>query len=68
MSATKYDQVYMSCTNKQKSNISVDFKESLRLLNGQALHAYLLGFTHPISGENILFESALPPEMAAVIG
>ena len=63
------DPVYGSKrTNKQKSNISEDFKESLQLLNGQALHAYLLGFTHPISGENILFESALPPEMAAVIG
>ena len=55
------------CINKQKNNGSEDFKEPVQLLNGQALHAYLLGLTHPISGENILFESALPPEMAAVI-
>ncbi len=29
-------------------------------LNGQCLHAGLLGFVHPISGEQMLFSSALP--------
>ena len=32
----------------------------LRLLNGQALHAKLLGFNHPISGEYLEFNSELP--------
>ncbi|MCL1975473.1 MAG: RluA family pseudouridine synthase [Firmicutes bacterium] len=30
-------------------------------LDGQALHAKILGFKHPVSGEDLLFESALPP-------
>ena len=29
---------------------------------GQALHAYLLGFTHPLSGERLHFEAPLPEE------
>ena len=33
----------------------------LRLLNGQALHAKILGFNHPISGEYLEFNSELPP-------
>jgi 23S rRNA pseudouridine1911/1915/1917 synthase len=33
----------------------------------QALHARLLGFTHPITGERLRFESALPEDMARLI-
>jgi 23S rRNA pseudouridine1911/1915/1917 synthase len=33
----------------------------------QALHAYLLGFTHPATGAALRFESALPHDMAALI-
>lgn len=33
----------------------------------QALHAATLGFTHPISGENLSFEAALPDDMRALI-
>ena len=33
----------------------------------QALHARLLGFTHPATGELLRFESALPADMAALI-
>jgi 23S rRNA pseudouridine1911/1915/1917 synthase len=32
-----------------------------------ALHAALLGFTHPATGERVRFESALPDELAAWI-
>jgi 23S rRNA pseudouridine1911/1915/1917 synthase len=32
-----------------------------------ALHAALLGFAHPATGERVVFESALPPELAAWI-
>ena len=34
----------------------------------QALHAAVLGFVHPVTGEALRFESALPPDMAALIG
>jgi 23S rRNA pseudouridine1911/1915/1917 synthase len=30
----------------------------------QALHAVRLAFVHPITGENLFFESSLPPDMA----
>jgi 23S rRNA pseudouridine1911/1915/1917 synthase len=33
----------------------------------QALHAKTLGFTHPTTGEEMFFESELPPDMEAVI-
>ncbi len=33
----------------------------------QALHAASLGFTHPVSGEEMLFEAPLPPDMAQLL-
>jgi 23S rRNA pseudouridine1911/1915/1917 synthase len=33
----------------------------------QALHARLLGFTHPSSGEELHFESALPADLIALL-
>ena len=35
-------------------------------LDRQALHAALLGFIHPITGEALTFETPLPPDMAAL--
>ena len=32
----------------------------------QALHAAVLGFVHPITGETLRFETPLPPDMAAL--
>jgi 23S rRNA pseudouridine1911/1915/1917 synthase len=34
----------------------------------QALHAAVLGFRHPITGETLRFETPLPPDMAALQG
>jgi 23S rRNA pseudouridine1911/1915/1917 synthase len=33
----------------------------------QALHAKTLGFVHPVTGENVLFEAELPEDIAQVI-
>jgi 23S rRNA pseudouridine1911/1915/1917 synthase len=33
----------------------------------QALHAAVLGFVHPITGQDLRFESALPADMAALL-
>jgi len=33
----------------------------------QALHAAVLGFDHPVSGETIRFEAALPTDMDDLI-
>ncbi|MFD0588039.1 RluA family pseudouridine synthase [Paenibacillus sp. GCM10027627] len=36
-------------------------------LNGQALHAAVLGLTHPRTGERLLFEAPLPADMEHVL-
>ena len=36
-------------------------------LRRQALHATSLGFDHPVTGEPLLFESSLPPELVALV-
>lgn len=33
----------------------------------QALHAAVLGFVHPVSGENVRFEAPLPQDMATLV-
>lgn len=33
----------------------------------QALHAAILGFVHPVNGASLRFESALPPDLAALL-
>lgn len=35
-------------------------------LRRQALHAAVLGFVHPVTGERLRFETPLPPDMAAL--
>ena len=51
-SFTKYKQFVENCFS---------------LLPRQALHAKTLGFIHPVTGEEMLFESELPEDMALVI-
>ncbi len=50
---------YGAVTGRYKSFIH----ELLLLLTRQALHARTLGFTHPVTGERVAFESPLPPDM-----
>ena len=38
-----------------------------RLLSRQFLHAHLLGFSHPVSGEYLEFTSPLPPELETLL-
>jgi 23S rRNA pseudouridine1911/1915/1917 synthase len=58
------DVILKGTTNsKYKSFIDNCFK----LLNGQALHAKTLGFTHPTSGEFKEFNSDLPDGFTAVL-
>jgi 23S rRNA pseudouridine1911/1915/1917 synthase len=35
-------------------------------LKRQALHAAVLGFRHPVTGEVLRFESPLPPDIATL--
>ena len=36
-------------------------------LSRQALHAAVLGFVHPVTGETVRCESPLPPDMATLL-
>jgi len=38
-------------------------RAALARLDRQALHAAVLGFPHPITGQDLLFESPLPPQL-----
>lgn len=49
------------------SNLKQRIKNLLDMMPRQALHAKVLGFTHPITGEILRFESELPEDMMAVI-
>lgn len=42
-------------------------ENNFRLLPRQALHAFVLGFDHPTSGQHLHFESPLPDDMASVL-
>lgn len=49
------------------SNIKARINNLLELMPRQALHAKVLGFTHPITGKPIRFESDLPVDMKKLI-
>ncbi len=49
------------------SNKKAQIKNLLVQMPRQALHARLLGFIHPRTKEEILFESELPEDMAAIL-
>jgi 23S rRNA pseudouridine1911/1915/1917 synthase len=41
-------------------------RQALRALDRQALHAAVLGFAHPATGEHLRFAANLPPDMEAL--
>lgn len=47
--------------------MQLDIPRNEPVLQRQALHASLLGFTHPRSGEESVFTAPLPPDMARLI-
>ena len=42
-------------------------ENNFRLLPRQALHAFVLGFDHPTTGQHLHFESPIPDDMASVL-
>lgn len=43
--------------------LPIQIQEAVRKLPGQALHAFRLGFDHPITGETLQFEASLPDHL-----
>ena len=61
------DPVYAAGFRTRENVLSEDAQAALAALGRQALHASVLGFAHPVTGEEMMFESALPPDMQALI-
>ena len=58
------DDVYGPGFKTKAAHLAPGARESLRHLGRQALHAYLLGFRHPSTGEALEFRSELPGDLA----
>ena len=52
---------------KPASLMRADASGTVRAFNRQALHAAVLGFEHPVTGEPLRFETDPPEDMAALI-
>jgi 23S rRNA pseudouridine1911/1915/1917 synthase len=58
------DQLYGSGFSTKAARLPEAARDALTGLGRQALHAAVLGFEHPASGEELLFESDPPPAFA----
>jgi 23S rRNA pseudouridine1911/1915/1917 synthase len=58
------DDTYGPGFKTKAAKLSENAAEALGELRRQALHAYLLGFEHPVTGEHLEFESQLPADLA----
>jgi len=58
------DETYGPGFRTKAALLSRGAKESLEALSRQALHGYLLAVEHPASGEEMVFRSNLPPDLA----
>lgn len=58
------DEVYGSGFRTKAIRLDPAVRTALGSLERQALHAYLLGFQHPVSGRYLEFRSELPPDLA----
>ena len=60
------DPVYLRRTPAAARGLPPALREQLLDFPRQALHAGRLGFRHPRTGEDMLFEAALPPDLAGL--
>ncbi len=61
------DMVYGGGFKTKASALDDACRDAIAALGRQALHAAVLGFEHPATGEELLFESPLPADMAALM-
>jgi len=60
------DEVYGPGFKTKAALLPKSATEAFAALQRQALHAYLLTIRHPTSGEEMVFRSALPPDLACL--
>lgn len=58
------DAVYGSGFKTKAARLSAPAQAALKSLGRQALHAAALGFEHPITGEELMFESPIPEDLS----
>lgn len=61
------DPVYGGRRKLAKGSLGEDALEAVSAFDRQALHAAVLGFDHPVSGEHLRFEAEMPEDMARLI-
>ena len=61
------DPVYAAGFRTRAALLGETAQMALDALGRQALHAQSLGFAHPVTGEELLFESPLPADMASLL-
>ena len=61
------DPVYGAGFRTKESQLTPRAAKAFDKLRRQALHAYLLGFVHPVTGKKLTFESRLPPELSRLV-
>jgi 23S rRNA pseudouridine1911/1915/1917 synthase len=50
-----------------RAGLARETEAIIRALGGQALHAHLLKFRHPTTGQQVTFSAAMPPDMARLV-
>jgi 23S rRNA pseudouridine1911/1915/1917 synthase len=60
------DRVYGQGFKTKAALLPDAAREAPAALSRQALHAYLLAIKHPVSGEEMVFRSDLPPDLVAL--
>ena len=61
------DETYATGFKTKAGRLSADARGALEALGRQALHAAVLGLTHPRTGETLRFEAPLPADMARLV-
>ncbi|WP_128254499.1 RluA family pseudouridine synthase [Falsirhodobacter deserti] len=61
------DQTYGGKRKVAAKALGLAAAEAAAAFPRQALHAATLGFVHPVTGQDLAFESPLPPDMAALL-
>lgn len=61
------DPIYGGRATKSIRQSAPAFCVKVLKLRRQALHAYQLGFTHPLSGERVSFEQELPADIQGIL-
>ncbi|RAU22379.1 RNA pseudouridine synthase [Paramagnetospirillum kuznetsovii] len=61
------DPVYGRGRAGKIAGLSLEARQALAGFSRQALHAYLLGFSHPTKGGMVRFESSMAPDINALI-